>query len=204
MGEVVEHKGILSLERVAERLGGMPLVIDAPSRLTPAEIRVRVRTEKARMAARGCSLNVVFIDYLKQVQASDRYKGNRVYEVGEISYSLKQIAKDEGVCIVLLVQLNRALETRENKRPILSDLRESGDLEADADVVAFLHRESVHIENSPDYISKKGEAVAAYVEAQNKAEIILAKNRAGPTETVHLWCDMAFSTMADRAWGQHP
>ena len=86
---------------------------------------------------RGSALKVIFIDYLKQIQASDRYKGNRVYEVGEISYSLKQLAKDEGICVVLLAQLNRALEGRDDKRPSLSDLRESGDLEADADVVAL-------------------------------------------------------------------
>ena len=137
------------------------------------------------------------VDYLKQIQASDRYKGNRVYEVGEISYSLKQLAKDEGICVVLLAQLNRALEGRDDKRPSLSDLRESGDLEADADVVAFIHREAHYIEKSPEYRAGDAAATAAYIEARNKAEIIIGKNRAGPTRTVELWCDVSCSTMSD-------
>ncbi len=188
---------IWRLEEAHERMLACPLTLDVASRLTPAEIRIRVRAERDRMARKGVALKVVFLDYLKQIAASDRYKGNRVYEVGEISYSLKQLAKDEGICVVLLAQLNRALEGRDDKRPSLSDLRESGDLEADADVVGFIHREAHYIEKSPEYRAGDAAATAAYIEARNKAEIIIGKNRAGPTRTVELWCDVSCSTMSD-------
>jgi replicative DNA helicase len=189
------------LDDAAKRLGALPLTLDATSRITLAEIGAGVRAEKARMARDNIRLAVVFIDYLKFIKASDRYKGQRHYEVGEISAGLKQLAKDEGLCVVLLAQLNRALENREDKRPNLSDLRESGDLEADADVVAFIHREAHRVLKSADYRSNKAEAIAHYVAIQHEAEIILGKNRAGPEKTAHLWCDPSCSTMSNSARG---
>ena len=189
------------LDDAAKRLGALPLTLDATSRITLAEIGAGVRAEKARMARDNIRLAVVFIDYLKFIKASDRYKGQRHYEVGEISAGLKQLAKDEGLCVVLLAQLNRALENREDKRPNLSDLRESGDLEADADVVAFIHREAHRVLKSADYRSNKAEAIAHYVAIQHEAEIILGKNRAGPEKTAHLWCDPSCSTMSNSAMG---
>ena len=199
LGGALDAEDLWTLEEVQKRLVQMPLVLDVASRLSPAEIRVRVKAERERMAARGVALGVVFIDYLKQIQASDRYRGNRVYEIGEITYSLKQLAKDEGVCIVLLAQLNRALEHRDDKRPSLSDLRESGDLETDADVVAFLHREAYFTQRSPEYRSGRDDALIKFGEQQHEAEVIIGKNRAGPEKTVRLWCDVACSTMADYA-----
>ena len=187
-----------SLEEAQARLQAMPLVLDVASRLTPTEIRMRVKAEKDRMARQGNILRVAFIDYLKQVQASDRYRGQRVQEVGEISYALKQIAKDEGICIVLLAQLNRALENREDKRPGLSDLRESGDLEADADVVAFVHRQSYYVEKSAAFDARKPEAIAEWERTKNAVEIIIGKNRAGAVRTVELWCEPSCSTMSDQ------
>ena len=95
------------------------------------------------MRRRNVRLSVVFIDYLKFVRATDRYRGLRVYEIGEITGALKQLAKSEDLCIVLLVQANRAVEARDrrDRRPGMADLRDSGDIEADADVVAFIYRE---------------------------------------------------------------
>jgi replicative DNA helicase len=179
----------------------LPLAIDASSKLTLAEIGAGVRAEKAAMAKVSTRLAVVFVDYLKFIRASDRYKGQRHYEVGEISAGLKQLAKDEGLCVVLLAQLNRALESREDKRPGLSDLRESGDLEADADVVAFLHREAHHILKSPEFRAGRAEAHARYAAVEREAELIVGKNRAGPERTIKLWCLPACSTMADVARG---
>jgi replicative DNA helicase len=189
------------LEDAHRRISQMPLVVDYSSRLTIADIRARIHAERKRMDAQAKPLAIVFIDYLKFIQATDRYRGNRVYEVGEISAALKQTAKDEKICIVLLAQLNRALEAREDKRPGLSDLRESGDLEADADVVAFLHREAYFIEKSPAYRKGDAEAVAKYDDVKNDAELIIGKNRAGPTRTVNLWCDVSCSTMMSKGRG---
>ena len=153
------------------------------------------------MARVSTRLAVVFVDYLKFIRASDRYKGQRHYEVGEISGGLKQLAKDEGLCVVLLAQLNRALESREDKRPGLADLRESGDLEADADVVVFLHREAHRILKSPEFRAGSAEAHARYAAVEREAELIVGKNRAGPERTVKLWCLPSCSTMADAARG---
>lgn len=185
------------LDDGAARLGRLPIILDVASRVTVSEIMARVRAEKARLAKRGYRLSVVFIDYLKFIQASDRYKGQRVYEVGEISRGLKELAKQEGLCVVLLAQLNRALENRDDKRPTLSDLRESGDLEADADVVAFIHRESYHISKSADYVSGAPDAIMRFEDCKNEAELVIGKNRAGPTPIVKLWCDVGCSTMGD-------
>jgi replicative DNA helicase len=189
------------IEDADKRLARLPLTIDSASRITMAEIGAGVRAEKAKMARNGFRLAVVFIDYLKFIKASDRYKGQRHYEVGEISAGLKQLAKDEGLCVVLLAQLNRALENREDKRPNLSDLRESGDLEADADVVAFIHREAHHVMKSPDYRSGKAEAISHFEMIKNDAELILGKNRAGRETTAHLWCQPSCSAMSDSARG---
>ncbi len=189
------------LDAATQRLAQLPLTLDASSRLSLAEIGAGVRAEKARMAKAGVRLAVVFIDYLKFIKASDRYRGQRHYEVGEISAGLKQLAKDEGLCVVVLAQLNRALETREDKRPNLSDLRESGDLEADANVVAFLHREAHHILKSADFRAGRREAHERFAALEHEAELIIGKNRAGPERTARLWCLPACSTMANAARG---
>jgi replicative DNA helicase len=197
---LLDDEDMWRLDDAQRALAKMPLVVDYSSRLTIAEIKARVHVERKRMTARGSVLGVVFIDYLKFIQASDRYRGNRVYEVGEISAGLKQLSKDEGVCIVLLAQLNRALESREDKRPGLSDLRESGDLEADADVVAFLHREAYFLEKSPMFRANNADALAQHEIIKNDAELIIGKNRSGPTRTVKLFCDVSCSTMTSKAW----
>lgn len=193
------------LEDAQKRLNKMPLVIDVASRLTVPQIVAKVRAEKTRMAKHGTELRVIFIDYLKMVASSDRYRGQRVLEVGEISGALKQLAKDEEVCVVLLSQLNRASVGRESKdkRPDLLALRDSGDLEADADVVAFIHREAYYIAQSPEYRSGiDAEAQNLFIEKQFGGEIILAKSRLGPAGIVPIWCDVGCSTFAAQARGQ--
>jgi len=187
------------LEVAQKALLDMPLVLDVAPRLSVTEISLRVKSEKKRMAKKGMRLGVVFIDYLKFVKASDRYKGQRVYEVGEISAGLKELAKSEDVCVVLLAQLNRALEHREDKRPGLSDLRESGDLEADADVVAFMHRESYYIQASAEFRAGDMGAATRFAELQHLANIIVAKNRAGPVRSHEIWCDVSCSTLGTPA-----
>ena len=199
--DVLSTSQLGRLAHARELLAERPLVLDVASRLSPMEIRLRVRAERQRMAARGIALKVVFIDYLKQIAASDRYKGSRVYEIGEITYSLKQLAKDEGVCVVLLAQLNRELEKRDDKRPTLADIRDSGDIETDADVIAFLHREAHHIEASEAYRKEDPETVSRFLDHKYEAEVILGKVRAGSKVTAKLWCNMACSTMSDHVRG---
>ena len=114
---------------------------------------------------------VVIIDYLQLITPEESYKGNRQQEVSEISRKLKLMAGELDVNITALSQLSRGVETRQDKRPVLSDLRESGSLEQDADVIGFLYRD--------DYYDKESEN-------QNIIEIIIAKQRNGPVGTVEL------------------
>lgn len=159
---------------------------------------------RRRLAKRGVVLRVVGIDYLKFLKATDRYRGQRPYEVGEITSGLKAIAKEQEVCILLLAQLNRGIEAEKDKRPDLHHLRESGDIEADADVVMFLFREAHYIEKSAQFKAAEPDALAQHAAATNKLEVIIAKNRNGPTTTTHLFCDIGASAVrnAGRSCGE--
>lgn len=181
----------------------LPLDVDYAPRLAVAEIAARIASTRKRMARNGVTLRCIGIDYLKFLKATDRYRGQRTYEVGEITAGLKEIAKEQNVCILLLAQLNRGIEAEKDKRPDLHHLRESGDIEADADVVMFLYRPAHYIEKSPEFRNGDPQAVTEFELAANKLEIIVAKNRNGPTTTVNLFCDIGASAIrnGDRFYG---
>lgn len=155
-----------------EKLKAMPLYIDESSSLTISAIRSRARSVAKQIEATepGKKLDFILIDYLQLLRGSSQYE-NRVLEVSEISRSLKSLAKELKVPIIALSQLNRSLESRNNKKPMMSDLRESGAIEQDADLIMFIYRDEYYNPSSP----KKG-----------IAEIIIAKHRNGPTGTVEL------------------
>jgi replicative DNA helicase len=157
-----------------------------------AEIASRVRAQAQRFEREGVKLGLVVIDHLGFIKASDRYRGNRVHEVTEISAGLGQIAKEHDVALIVLSQLNRGTEGRENKRPSLSDLRDSGSLEQDADVVLFCYREAYYLERTKHDPGSQAELKRqTELEAtRNTLEVIVAKNRMGPTGIVNLFCDM--------------
>jgi replicative DNA helicase len=180
---------------------GLPLVIDDQRGLTMAEIAARTRAEAQRMERDGLQLGLVVVDHLGLIRPSGRYAGNKVQETGEISDALATLAKSENVAVVALHQLNRGTEARENKRPTLADLRNSGDLEQDADLVCFTYREAYYLERmkcdpgSQDEMQRQLELDAC----ANSLELLVAKNRNGPTSTVHLYCDMACNVVRDLA-----
>ncbi|EKD71216.1 MAG: hypothetical protein ACD_46C00242G0003 [uncultured bacterium] len=147
-------------------LSDTPLYIDDTPALSPAEMRARAR----RLAKEHGQLGLIVVDYLQLMQVPG-YNENRTAEISEISRSLKSLAKELKVPVIALSQLNRGLEQRADKRPIMSDLRESGAIEQDADVIAFIYRDEVYNENSPD---------------KGTAEIIIAKQRNGPIGKVRL------------------
>ncbi len=185
----------IRLLQANEGLRQLSLEVDYAARLSVAELGARVAASKKRMARRGIALRVVFIDYLKQLKASDRYRGQRHYEVGEITAGLHEIAKREEVCIVLLCQLNRGIESESNKRPDLHHLRESGDIEADADVVLFLYRPAYYVSRTKEYQEGDLSALDEFQRLKNKLEVIVAKNRNGETCVVDLFCDMGASAV---------
>ncbi|GEP06436.1 replicative DNA helicase [Methylobacterium oxalidis] len=201
-GRDLDDEDVWRLEDAQKRLAQLHLRVECEPGVSVAQIAFAVKAEKKRLAQRGLSLGVVFIDYLKFVKVSDRYRGNRVLEIGEISGALKTLAKAEDICVVLLAQLNRQVEAegRADRRPTVADLRDSGELEQDADVVLLLYRDAFYLEKKVKG-SSDPDLQTRYFERLHSLEIILGKNRAGPTSTLDLWCDVAASTIAQHARG---
>jgi len=142
------------------------IYIDETPAMSPTEVRARCR----RLAREQKGLGLVVIDYLQLMQTGNKTE-NRATEISEISRSLKALAKELSVPVIALSQLNRSLETRPDRRPIMSDLRESGAIEQDADVIAFVYRDEVYNPDSPD---------------KGTAEILIRKQRNGPTGKIRL------------------
>ncbi|MCH8112882.1 MAG: replicative DNA helicase [Proteobacteria bacterium] len=196
----VDDTGMRAISEAAEQFVSVPLIIDESVRLSTAALKARVRRVR-----HGHGLGLVVIDYLQLIRPDDRYKGNRVNEVSEISADLKALAKEMSVPVIGLSQLNRATEQRDNKRPQLSDLRESGAIEQDADLVIFAYRDEYYLERSepPAGTSEHTEWADKMSAARNTMELIIAKNRRGPTVTKTVYANMATSAFGDlRRGGQ--
>jgi replicative DNA helicase len=165
-------------------LNDRPLYIDDTPALTPTEMRSRAR----RVARQhGGKLGLIMVDYLQLMQVSGTSE-NRAGEISEISRSMKALAKELHCPVIALSQLNRSLEQRPNKRPVMSDLRESGAIEQDADVICFIYRDEVYNENS---------------ESKGVAEIIIGKQRNGPIGTTRLAFLGQYTRFEDLAPGSY-
>jgi replicative DNA helicase len=164
------------------RLGETEIYIDDNPHLTVMEIRAKARRLKSRLGGLG----LIVVDYL-QLMTGRRNAENRQVEVSEISRGLKVLARELEVPVVALSQLSRNLEMRAEKRPVLADLRESGSLEQDADVVLLIFRPEVYASDDPA--------------EQGKSEIIVAKHRNGPTGTAHLSFVSRYTLFANMARG---
>ncbi len=158
------------VNEAVSQLSGAKIYMDDTPGITIGEIRSKCR----RLASSTEGLGIVIIDYLQLISSSINYGANRQQEVSDISRALKMMAMELNVPVIALAQLSRAVDARENKRPIMSDLRESGSIEQDADIVAFLYRD--------DYYNKE----AAIDQNTSISEFIIAKHRNGPTATVEL------------------
>lgn len=177
--------------KTSEDLSTLPLFLDASPRLTFSEIASRARAAKAKLEAAGSFLAVVCIDHMGLVTPSDRYRGNKVAEAGEISGLSRALAKELDCCVVLLCQLSREVEKRDDKKPIMADLRWSGEIEQDAHVVAFLYREYYYLLNDPQAMPHQLQ------ESRYRLDFLIRKNRNGETGDVPLWCSIAHSSVRD-------
>ena len=162
------------------RISNLPLFIDDTPSINPIEMRT-----KCRRLQHEYGLDIVMVDYMQLMSAGKSYENNRVQEISYISRSLKELARELNVTVLSTAQLSRAVEQRQDKRPQLSDLRESGSIEQDADAVMFLYRDEVY---NPDT-----------TEFPNQADILLSKHRHGPTGTVQLFFDKSITKFMDVA-----
>lgn len=159
--------------RIGDAMGEMdeiPIYIDDTSSMTITDLR-----NKARRAQHDHDIGIVIVDYLQLIQGSDRYAGNRVQEVTEISRGLKILARELEIPVVALAQLSRNVTGRDDPRPVLSDLRESGSIEQDADLVMFLHRPDYYKANDDNY------------EETHITELLVAKHRHGAIGKIELY-----------------
>jgi replicative DNA helicase len=197
MGKISQQE-FRQLARAAAELQSLPFYIDDTPGLTIAALRTRARRLK-----RQKGVGLIVVDYLQLLQGTGRggSNDNRVQEISEISRGLKQLAKELNVPVIGLSQLSRAVEQREDKRPQLSDLRESGSIEQDADIVLFIYREDYYLaakqpgDDHPDAAAWREEMERAY----GKAEVIVAKQRHGSTGKVRLKFDSRITKFSDAA-----
>jgi len=208
-GEILQ-KDFDRFVQVSRTLSGLPIEIDDTAALTLSAMRTRARRLK-----RTKGLALIVIDYLQLMRpAAGTRPENRVLEISQITQALKAIAKELSVPVLALSQLSRQVENREDKRPQLSDLRESGTIEQDADQVMFIYREEYYLEQREpqqgrfDNEEKYRAAVDKWKQdmerAHNKADLIIAKQRHGPTGGIQLFFEAEFTRWADLEHADYP
>jgi replicative DNA helicase len=201
-GQISRHE-FQNFARTADELHTLPLYIDDTPGLTIAALRTRARRLK-----RQKGIGMIVVDYLQLLQGTGRGSNdNRVQEISEISRGLKQLAKELDVPVLALSQLSRAVEQREDKRPQLADLRESGSIEQDADIVLFIFREDYYLkahepkhpipDDPPEVFSAYEEWQAKYRPVEGLAELIVAKQRHGATGKERLRFDGRITKFSD-------
>jgi len=178
----------------SKNISELPLFIDE----TPA-ISIAAVSNRARRIKRLFGLDMIVVDYIQLMRASTNNKDGRVQEISEITQGLKAIAKELSVPVLALSQLSRAVEMRDDKKPQLSDLRESGSIEQDADVVMFVYREAYYLERKEPRPAtvEHAEWQAKMNEVSNLAEIIIGKQRHGPTGNIMLEFEAMFTKFKD-------
>ncbi len=194
-GEVNDDEFTNEVMKAANILQNLPLFIDDTAALSISQLRTRARRLK-----RTHGLGLIVVDYLQLMRPSISQRfDNRVQEISDIPRGLKSIAKELNVPVLALSQLSRAVEQRDDKRPLLADLRESGSIEQDADVVMFIYREEYYLERKqPEEGTDEHDKWRAAMEpVHNMAEIIIGKQRHGPTGTIKLMFEPKFTVFRD-------
>jgi replicative DNA helicase len=179
-----------------QELSTLPLYIDDTGGISIAQIAARARRLK-----REKKIGLVIIDHIQLVAGSAKRAENRVQEITEISKNLKVLAKDLDVPVLALSQLSRGVDARDDKRPVLSDLRESGSIEQDADVVMFVYREEYYLKSrepdpsTPDH----AKCLEKCERAHRRAEVLVEKHRHGATNKIDLFFDDRFTRFSNFA-----
>lgn len=194
----INEADFMKIRDASLKLADFPLRIEQQSGLSISQISARSRQMKRRQG-----LDFIIVDHMGHVQASDRYRGSKVNEVGEISSGLLRLARELDVAVIALAQLSRGVESRDNKRPTISDLRDSGNIEQDAATVMLLYREAYYLQNSEPSTNQEG----AYkkwqddmLQCANDLEIIIGKQRDGATGTVRAYVDVKCNSVRDLGW----
>ncbi|MDG2186880.1 MAG: replicative DNA helicase [Hyphomicrobiales bacterium] len=193
-GKINKHEYEKLIE-VARKLQDIPLYIDETGGISISQLVARARKLK-----RQNNLGLLIIDYLQLLTSSNRrYNDNRVQELSEITQSLKALAKELNIPIIALSQLSRQVENRDDKKPQLSDLRESGSIEQDADIVMFIYREEYYLQRKEPKVGTEEHLQwqENMTDVHQLAEVILGKNRHGPTNTVKMHFDGSLTRFSD-------
>jgi replicative DNA helicase len=187
----------------ARETSSWPFLIDDAPGLSPSEMEARAQVAKARLERNGHSLDLVVVDHLHKMRQPGAQ--SKVAEYTEISARLAEMAKRLNCPVLTLAQLNRGVEGRDDKRPQLSDLRESGSIEQDADVAMFVYRPAYYVGRERHADSNKEiERIEALQAVKNRMDVIIEKQRSGPIGTVELWCDVENNVIRDYASGPMP
>jgi replicative DNA helicase len=174
----------------------LPIWIDDTPSITVGDLRVKLEAKIAEAQAGGFTVDLVVVDHLLKMGSTSRYAGQRVLEIGEITGALKEIARDYDLAMLLLTQLSRAVENRDDKRPQLSDLRDSGTIEQDADVVLMLYREAYYIERqiaSASTLDERMKLTRSLEECRQAGQLLVEKQRNGRVGHVDLFVDLPYS-----------
>lgn len=190
-GTMPDGPSFRRMQEAMSEVQKLPIGFDPSKGLRISDIRARTRRLKSMYEHKGFPLRAIFVDHVGHVTPEIKRGGNKTQEVTDISKGLMDMAGDLDVAVIALAQLNRETEKRGNKRPGLSDLRDSGSLEQDAAHVTFLYRDEYYAERNPEEFSEER------VE-RNTMELIIAKQRNGPVGTVKLFCEMGANAIMDR------
>jgi replicative DNA helicase len=196
--DFVSPDDLRRLADAKDRLAKLPFIIDDRPGLALAQIKATARLIAQQLTAQGLRLDVIVIDHLGLLSPTDRYKGNKVAETEEASAAMKMLAKELDCAVIAMVQLNRGVEGREEKRPTLADLRWSGAIEQDADVVLLLYRPAYYLSRPFDGDEEeRAERVVQLDRIKNLLEINIAKQRGGGTPSLEFFTDIGCSVIRD-------
>jgi replicative DNA helicase len=195
-GRAMTEAEFIRLTQTAQHLGALPLYIDDTGGISIAQIATRARRYK-----REKKIGMILVDYLQLVEPATRRSDNRVQEVSEVTKGLKALAKELSLPVMALSQLSRSVDSRDDKRPVLSDLRESGSIEQDADVVMFIYRAEYYLAtHEPDAgTTEHSQWMEKMARVIGKADIIVEKHRHGATKSIQLNFDSRFTRFSNCA-----